>query len=233
MPLQEAVRAELLTIRKHADGVTVGALARTDTLRQVLGGGDPRVAYNTLKHVLIEGGDSLSLIAASYSLGYASDGPTHLARLDGFGLTYGYDQRHGRRYSDRGITELARRIATEWTIEASPTLTVTLAHAAGRDHQIEVVITTECMAVIEMEEPLVELVHPNGDRRTASADWAEVDDSRRRSIATIQWDANNNEALSILWSGELWPMFQVASKHLRSTTVLTTLAARLSLSFAA
>jgi len=90
--LESGIRQELLGLRKGSEAVTVGSLAHTTALRVVLGGGDARIAYNALKHILLESSDSLGVTAVSYSLGYASDASTHLGRLDDFGRDYGYDQ---------------------------------------------------------------------------------------------------------------------------------------------
>jgi len=55
----------------------------------------------------------LAVTAAGYSLGYASDYDSHLGRLDDFGRDYTYDQRQARRYSDKGIEQIARHISSE------------------------------------------------------------------------------------------------------------------------
>jgi hypothetical protein len=214
MSLEEAARTELLRMRKHRDGVTVAALSRTNAIRQVLGGGDPRMAYNALKHILLEHSADLGVTAASYSLGYASDGVTHLDRLTEFGLDHGYDQRQARRYSDRGIVAVARSIGSEWTLEASPVLR--LAVVRWDDEQgLEALIRTERLPFIEMQLPRVELIDARGVRTTVDCEWEEqtwTDGCRSSGQMHIPVDGIDSHqlALSILWPGELWPKFEVS-----------------------
>jgi len=208
--LEEAAHAELLRLRKHTDGVTVGALARTEALRQVLGGGDARVAYNTLKHIVLQH-DSLTVTAASYSLGFASDGTTHLDRLSDFGRDYDYDQRQARRYSDRGIVELARSIASGWTLEAAPLLEVLVLRLD--DEALELYVRTERLHFIEMREPLIETVEESAERRALACDWRLDEDDRTVRGATnvaLLYDRSDRAALSIRWQGEIWPRFLVS-----------------------
>lgn len=214
MSLEEAARTELLRMRKHRDGVTVAALSRTNAIRQVLGGGDPRMAYNALKHILLEHSADLGVTAASYSLGYASDGFTHLDRLTEFGIDHGYDQRQARRYSDRGITALSRYIGSEWTLEASPVLR--LAVVRWDDAQgLEALIQTERLPFIQMQQPKVELIDAEGARTTVDCEWEEqawTDGCRSSGHMHIPADGVDSHqlALSILWPGELWPKFDVS-----------------------
>jgi hypothetical protein len=235
MSLEEAAHGELLRMRKHSDGVTVGALARTEALRQVLGGGDPRVAYNALKHILLIHADDLAVTAAGYSLGYASDGPTHLDRLTDFGRDHGYDQRQARRYSDRGVTAMARYIGTEWTLEASPVLRVTVARADRTG--IELILQTERMDFIEMRTPRVELVAADGQRTGLQPNWiADTATPHHRETASLRVDTNVvsgnlRPALTVLWTGELWPRIVVTANSERTVQWTTsTLGARLQIS---
>lgn len=222
-------------MRKHADGVTVGALSHTQAILHVLGGGDPRVAYNSLKHVLLRLGDSLAVTAASYSLGYASNGSTHLDRISDFGRDYGYDQRQGRRYSDRGIAEISRRVASEWTVEASPTLEVTVKQL---DRNVIALDTCfEHFYFIDMQQPKIEL-QLDGVRLEARCDWNLVSEyplvSARSSRLKVDI-ANQPElsGVSFLWRGEAWPQFQThfsnSLQGVRAWSV-TSLAARMLLS---
>ena len=215
MSLEEAARAELLRMRKHRDGVTVSALSRTDAIRQVLGGGDSRVAYNALKHILLEHADDLGVAAASYSLGYASDGVTHLDRLTEFGLDHGYDQRQARRYSDRGIVAVARQIGSEWVLQASPVLRLSLVRWDAE--AMEAILQTERLQFVEMRQPKVELVDKHGDRTEVSCTWEErfstTDPIRALSYLRAFDTCRSGEpsALSVLWAGEIWPKFEVAT----------------------
>jgi hypothetical protein len=232
--LETTARSELLTMRKTADGVTVGALARTEALRRVLGGGDSRMAYNAIKHILLEHADDLAVTAASYSLGYASDGPTHLARLTDFGRDHGYDQRQARRYSDKGITALARYISSEWTLEASPMLRVVLMRAD--ESGLELILQTERLHFIEMGAPRVDIYSAGGALEPYECDWT-MDESDypivRYSTAIsapssiIQTDPS---IASVCWVGELWPLFAVSSStSLGHISSIESLGARLML----
>lgn len=239
MSLEEAARDELLRMRKTADGVTVGALARTDALRQVLGGGDPRVAYNALKHVLLNHADDLAVTAAGYSLGYASDGSTHLDRLIEFGRLHGYDQRQARRYSDRGIIAVARHIGSEWTLEASPVLRVVVIRAdnAGFD----LLLQAERLDFIEMGEPNIELVADDRQRRNLEVRWVTdaSNPAKHCEVAHITIiprvvPGKVAQYLSILWTGEVWPKFEVGIRGLSGPATrmqVETMAARLQISW--
>lgn len=234
MSLEAAARTELLQMRKHRDGVTVAALARTDAIRQVLGGGDPRVAYNALKHILLNSSDDLAVTAAAYSLGFASDGATHLDRLIDFGREHGYDQRQARRYSDRGTLAVARHIGSEWVLQASPVLRVRVLR--WDTETLDVILQTERHPFIEMREPEVQVVTGAGLRRGVECDWtiAATESAIVRASSYIARPCSEAPpALSVLWPGELWPKFEITTE--RSATESTglaveSLAARLQLS---
>jgi hypothetical protein len=213
MSLGDAVRSELLLMRKHRGGATVAALARTDAIRHVLGGGDPRVAYNALKHILLNSSDDLAVTAASYSLGFASDGATHLDRLTDFGLEHGYDQRQARRYSDKGVQAVARQIGSEWVLGASPVLRISLIRWDSR--ALEAILRTERLHFIEMREPRGEVITQDGTRSELRLDWiANPGSSELRGevahLAVFPSARFQQPAVSLVWSGELWPKFEVA-----------------------
>lgn len=207
---------ELLRLRRNRGGATLGALTRCEALRQVLGGGDPRLAYNGLKHVLLMRGDSLGVTALSYSLGYASDAATHLDRLSDFGRDFGYDQRQARRYSDSGVVEVARHIGSEFTLEASPVLELRVLRA---DEQVlELYLRTERLEFIAMQEPRVEAVTADGERTVLPCDWHE---SREESCVQTSTNAvvagpGDSPAVSVFWLGEIWPRFVVEQPGIAS-----------------
>ena len=95
--LEQRVRAELLTARKSSEGLSPNSMARCPTLTALLGDGDPRVAFTQLQTRILEtidqDDDVTPILAASYSLGFASKGATHLDRLTDFGEDYGYEAR--------------------------------------------------------------------------------------------------------------------------------------------
>ena len=212
--LYKAVHDELLAMRKHRDGVTVGNLARTTAILEVLGAGDPRLAYNQLKHVLLSLDQDLAVTAAGYSLGYASDFDSHLGRLDDFGQHHTYDQRQARRYSDKGIEQIARHISSEWVLEASPTLSIEVVRA---DHEVlELVMRTQRLAVVEMREPVAEIVLPWVERTIHPAVWHQASSAndQEHTMAHIGVDRERYPegavSVSVLWLGEVWPKFEIA-----------------------
>jgi hypothetical protein len=205
MGMEETIRRELLDLRKQRSSLSPEALAHTEALRTILGDGDPRVAYNSLKHIALSRGERRSIMAASYSLGFASDGTTHLDRLTEFGDDYGFDQRQARRYSDRGIAELASWITRERTIEASPVLRAEILRAD--DVALEVVLITERLIFIEMQAPLLEAVHKDGQRDQLDTVWDEATGTTVRSVTTIVVEQNDpRPALSVCWRGESFPL---------------------------
>lgn len=233
MSIESEVRQELLALRKATEAVTVGSLARTTALRIVLGGGDARVAYNALKHLFLESSDSLAITALSYSLGYASDASTHLGRLDDFGWNYDYDQRQARRYSDRGVTELSRRIATEHVVEAAPSLGIEIHHVPEDDDAVHVILRRECLPFVDMAAPVVETVGPRGGRHTVGCRWRNQPDAS----LVVHWADStvrgiDKRAISVLWPGEVWPRFVIAiDDRLPRVVLVTTLGARVQLVF--
>lgn len=233
MSIESEVRQELLALRKLSEAVTVGSLARTTALRVVLGGGDARLAYNALKHMLLSAGDGLAITAVSYSLGYASDAATHLGRLADFGRDYAYDQRQARRYSDRGVTELSRRIATERVLEASPTLGIEIRYTPEKGEAAHLILRREALPFIEMRTPVIETVGPRGGRRAIRCQWQNQPDS---DLAVHWAEATvrdiDKRAITVLWQGEVWPQFVTAAdQRLPYTTVVTTLGARMQVAF--
>jgi len=211
MGLEDQVQAELLAARKMPDGLTTTAMGSFEVLRTVLGGGDPAAAYNALKHsaLALEGG--LAVLAACYSLGLASYGHTHLDRLTEFGADYGYDQRQARRYSDRGIREIARFVSTQWTLEASPKLRLSLFH---NNNELELAISTERFEFIEMDPPRVQIISHEGGRDSLNLKWNCREVGILRTGFAHYGQAINPDftpvAISILWRGELWPHFETS-----------------------
>lgn len=105
-------------------------MAQCPVMCDLLGNGDPEVALVELTHKvmeLIDSGDDVTAVeAASYSLGLCTYADTHLARLEEFGAKHFLDQRQARRYSDRGLLQLARLISTHWTTQTVPEATLIL-----------------------------------------------------------------------------------------------------------
>lgn len=209
MALAEAVRTELVAARKAPGGLTPASMASTTTLRAVLGGGDPAAAYNALKHSLLAFEGDTSVMAAAYSLGFASDGYTHLDRLTDFGTDYGYDQRQARRYSDRGVRELSFFIAEQWSMEAAPSLRLTVLQGAD----LELVCSTSNFHFIEMRDPVVERIDRGGLRASLPGEWMRRhEDLLVHGFAHYIFDEFDpqQETVSVLWRGEMWPTCDVS-----------------------
>lgn len=186
------------------------SLSHAATIRDLLGGGDPHVAYTRLTHEILDSDLDLSIKAAAASLGFSSDGDTHLKRLDEFGAEVGLEQRQVRRYSDRGIKALARLIATNWPTETVPQLTVIARHDGQR---WELHLTTRRLLAVEMRPLRIEvLVGQNRDE--PDLDWQTIDQNPWQHAHTTQplIIANTEQETSvvIVWRGELWPKHNIA-----------------------
>lgn len=219
MSLEEQVHAELRALRKSADGVTPTGLAESRIICQLLGAGNPDIAYNALKQAILAMEQSTAIAAASASLGLAIHGSTHLQRLTEFGLREGYDQRQVRRYSDKGLRQISAYLSTQWTLEASPHLT--LAIRLPDEEHVWIQVTGRRYYFIAMRTP--ELSLWRGDYREAQH---------------IAWRDDHSEAFdiiegvelfplcepfiaSVIWHGELWPLFEVDVAGMEGRNVTT------------
>ena len=121
---ERAIRDELLFARSRPGGLSPHTMAQCPVICALLGNGDPEVAHVQLGLKLLElieaDDDVMAVEAACYSLGLATASETHLQRLEEFGSKHFIDQRQARRYSDRGVAQLARLIATNWTTQTVP-----------------------------------------------------------------------------------------------------------------
>lgn len=207
--LEERVLAELLALRKQAAGVTVDTLARATVVSDLLGAGDPVVAYTRLGHEILDSDLDLPVKAAAASLGFLAAGDTHLKRLDAFGAQIGMEQRQVRRYSDRGIRTLARLIATNWPTETAPRLSVAVVRSE-RDWEIH--LTAERLHAVEMHEPSVTVLAGGTSHNLAPA-WMTRDDHVWQRTHTVEplraSDDGVETSVVIVWRGELWPKHAV------------------------
>jgi hypothetical protein len=206
-PLEDAVLAELHALRKDSGGVTVSTLARASTICQLLGSGDPAVAYTRLQHALLDATLDRTTRAAAASLGFASTGDTHLDRLVEAGVDLGLDQRHVRRLSDQGLQSLARLIATNWAVESAPELTVIVVASVSA---FELHLATTRPLVVEMSDPTVDILSDD-DRAQTELDWAlregeEHEGGALRQPIVIE-RTKSETSVVIVWRGELWPKF--------------------------
>jgi len=230
MTLEERVRSELLAVRKTTDGLTLATMAGCPTICGLLGGGDPGLAYNSLKTSLLAESWPLTITAAISSLGFTSDKRTHLGRLDDFGAEYTYDQRHARRYSDRGIRELAVLIATRWADREVPELSLTVLRAGARS--LELHIIAQHLTVIEMR-PIALTVRVGdavSDQRLAfrTAESGAYVVQHSIEPVSLQLDGEPT-SVTIVWAGELWPAFTVTGGPMVDVLSMTTLGTKMKL----
>lgn len=206
---RSAVMKELKQLRRREGAATVDAMGLAPTICMLLGGGDPRLAFTRLQHHILDAMDSRAITAAAVSLGFLSDGTTHLARLtDGESFLH-VNQRQVRRYSDEGLGELAALIATNWTVEAVPELSIDL---IGQQANIAIFIAAHRPLVVEMSDPVVEVV-AGSERMSAAIAWTRTAVSGRASMhprEPVHVPRSTQEtSLIVQWRGEMWPKFSV------------------------
>jgi hypothetical protein len=214
---EEAIHAELVAARKRPGGLSPQAMALCPVMCDLLGNGDPEVAHVELSHKIIElieaDDDIMSIEAACYSLGLSSEADTHLARLEEFGAKHFLDQRQARRYSDRGLLQLARLIATHWTTQTVPEAIFILIGVAP--DQIGFSIQLRRQQHVDMRPAKVSLWPADQDQPTPleitwkrtspdEALWLEDEFTEPRT-ATIQGETT----IRLVWRGETWPKFTV------------------------
>jgi hypothetical protein len=217
---EQLVLDELLRIRKSRGGIAVEAVAQSPTICQLLGNGDPYVAYSRLRQRALEADTDLDIQAAIASLGFSTHGTTHLHRLDEFGLEVNLDQRQVRRHSDKGLRVLARAIASNWTVESVPELTALIVE--GEPASFELHVATRCPLVTTMSTPRIELVRGK-TREIVEAGFVDSEDGlwiNGHTIEPVRFASGHDEtAVSIVWRGELWPKWNVQVRMLNAAVV--------------
>jgi hypothetical protein len=231
--LEARVLNDLKMLRKSPNGITVHTLAEALTVSRLLGAGDPYVAYTRLQHVLLDATADRTVRAAAASLGFSSDGETHLDRLEDAGAELGgLDQRQARRLSDRGLQVIAKLIATNWTVEAVPALTATVAVTPSG---FQIFVATQRPFVVEMSDPEIE-VWVGDDRTTVEVDWEHADDGAADNARTQRPfgvpGKSVETSVAIIWRGELWPRFVVRWIGTSDTVTSETLGNKLMLRLA-
>lgn len=204
---QNAVIGELRALRRCAEGVSTEAITLAPTICELLGGGDPYVAYTRLQQLLLDQVDDRAINAAAATLGFSSSGRSVLARLEDYAGQAHLDQRHVRRLSDEGIEKLAVLIATHWTVEAVPTLDVLILRTRGG---IALMLHGQHPSSIEMNEARVSIF--KGEEVSVPAiEWrqraADAYIARQLTRPLNIEIANIETSVSIVWRGELWPKF--------------------------
>lgn len=229
--VEELVLKELRALRKDGAGVRVETLARARTICQLLGAGDPYVAYTRLQHALLDSSLDRTIQAAAASLGFASAGSTHLDRLVDAGDDLHLEQRQVRRLSDQGLVAIARLVATNWAVESVPELT---AIVASTPDGLELHIATSRPLVVEMRNPALDVL-TGTERTTPTLDWTTHWSPEREHSALrepIRFVRPNVETSAVIvWRGELWPKFTIiwdgAHQHVASETLGNKLMLRL------
>ena len=192
-------------------------MAQSPVMADLLGNGDPEVAHVELMHKvleLIDADDDVTAIeAACYSLGLASGADTHLARLEEFGSKHFIDQRQARRYSDRGLEQLARLIATHWTTQTVPEARVIV--IGIQPGQVGFTVQLRCQRHIDMRSPKLGIWPVEQDEPTPLAvAWkhtAELDAVwQEQEFAVPEVISIDQETtIRLVWCGETWPKFTV------------------------
>ncbi|MGL5827496.1 MAG: hypothetical protein ACRCYU_22230 [Nocardioides sp.] len=229
--MEQKVYRELLTARKSPEGLSPVSMALYPTMRDLLGDGDPLTAFQRLSHRVLEtldvGDDVLAIEAASFSLGLGSNAKTHLDRLNEFGETWGYEARQSRRYSDKGIRQLARLITSNWIVHTVPTLEVFLVPQSNGSLLIS--LTTTRLYFVDMDDIAAYEQVGDGERATVET---QLSDARARTDEDAESpettplarkvkqtldkpfvlkapEPDRPRHLRFEWKGEVWPRFVV------------------------
>lgn len=213
---EEAIHAELHAARRRPGGLSPQVMAESPVMCDLLGNGDPEVAHVELSHKLMElieaEDDVMAIEAACYSLGLTTAADTHLARLEQFGAKHYLDQRQARRYSDRGLEQLARLISTHWTTQTVPEATVIVIGVPP--DQVAVSIQLRCQRHVDMRAPNVSLWADAAGPAPLAVSW------RRTSEPDSLWNEDElaepalvpverETTIRVVWRGEVWPKFTV------------------------
>ena len=228
LPIEERVHRELLRARKSPEGLSPNLMATLATMRDLLGDGDPLVAFQRLQHRILEtlelDDDVTGIEAAAYSLGLGSAGRTHLDRLNDFGRDHGYEARQARRHSDKGLRQLARLITSNWIVHTVPTLEVFLAQQANGSFAVTLRATRQHF--VDMRELTIHDVRDHGDgapQRTQRAVELAIEERPSRPgpparaahvVTTLAQpfvlpapEPGEPSHLRFEWRGEVWPRF--------------------------
>ena len=203
--------------RRRPRGLSPQVMAQCPVMSDLLGNGDPEVAHVQLCLKVLEiieaEDDVMALEAVCYSLGLTTESDTHLGRLEEFGAKHFIDQRQARRYSDRGLKQLARLIATNWTTQTVPEATVIVIGTAPAT--IGYTVRLRCQRHVDMRDPKLSLWPIEQDQPSAlDARW------KRTSEVDALWTEDELETPEVLviekattirlvWRGEVWPKFTV------------------------
>lgn len=231
--LHDLVRAELLAARRSPEGLSANSMTHFPAMRDLLGDGDPLVAFKRLTHRLLETLDTKddvrAIEAAAYSLGLASSETTHLARLEEFGTEYGFEVRQVRRYSDKGIEQLAQLITSNWVVHTVPTLEVFMAQQSNASFAVTLRTTRQhfidmrAVEAYEQQGDEPRTARPTvfraetADQQTGVGSSGSPDSTSPRITETLEKpfvlrpvEAGVPRHLRFVWQGEIWPRFALS-----------------------
>ena len=205
--LLHQVHEELRALRKTRGGVNVESIAHAQTICQLLGAGDPYVAFSRLRHQILESDFGPSIMAAAASLGLTVERDNLLDRLQAFGNENYLEQRQVRRYSDRGLDELSRMIVTNWPTETVPQFDLIVVLSSNN---CELQMWTKCLNAVEMKT--VQCLVLQGENLTdTELEWDTAVEgvwSRARLAQPVLVQLTSEiTSIAIVWRGELWPKF--------------------------
>lgn len=214
---ERAIHQELRAARKRPGGLSPHAMAQCPVMCDLLGNGDPEVALVELNHKIMELIDSdddvMAIEAASYSLGLCTYADTHLARLEEFGAKHFLDQRQARRYSDRGLLQLARLISSHWTTQTVPEATLIL---IGLDEtQVGFTVQSRCQRHIHMRKPTVSLWQGEApEPALLDPAWTTTSEpdalwQEQQLAEPVVVRLTEETTIRLVWRGETWPKFTV------------------------
>ena len=238
LTMVDRVLAELLAARKTQDGLSPVGIAACSTITALLGDGDPLVAFTCLQTRILEvldtGDDVMPIEAASYSLGLASRGKTHLDRLNEFGAEYGYEARQARRHSDRGIRRLASLICSNWIVQTAPVCGILVTQNCDKTFALDIQLRRQWF--VDMHTPEVRRICKDGSLGTfvpapiftnsgpsPPKDPADVwiTSKLERPLHFPEPKPGEDMRVRVAWVGEVWPVFETIVRELFTRAAIT------------
>jgi len=204
-----AILAELKAIRKRRFGMTKDALAASPLIVGYLGNGDAEVAHSVFVQSALRHEWQQEIEAALYSLGVACEEESHLDRLESFAAEWFMDQRQARRYSDKGLEQIATLITTNWAVFSTPTIQLTYTYVPALA-QMRVDVVAKHLLATAMKEPKFSLIERGTSAYLVFSFVADEDECHRSLKTTLylDWIPGQLFQLTTVWRGELWPMFE-------------------------
>lgn len=204
-----AVLAELKAIRKRRFGMTKDTLAASPLIVGFLGNGDAEVAHSVFIQSALRHDWQQEIEAALYSLGIECEKETHLDRLEAFATEWFMDQRQARRYSDKGLEQIAQLITTNWAVFSTPTIQLAYSYVEALG-QLRIDVVARHLLATAMKQPKFTVVEYGTTTELIYPIAVSEDDQHRTLRTTLYCDWNPGQPfeLTTIWRGELWPMFE-------------------------